>query len=127
MNSRIGVNMIRIFLYILASLVLVVGFQNCGMMESPDSESSSSLNEKATFTWINQEIIRPKCVECHGGVFTFSGLEFTDYDGVMDAVVPGDPNASIFYTRAFRSDSFTLTEEELTSIRVWILDGARNN
>lgn len=107
-------------------LILLLSFQNCGVPESSNSTNSVS-SEKATFSWINQNIIREKCLSCHNGSFAFAGLEFSSYEGVMESVVPGAPEKSGFYTRAFRTETFTLTDTELTIIRQWINDGALNN
>lgn len=113
-------------LYFGISLILILSFQSCGVPEGANSTNSTS-SEKATFTWINQNIIREKCLSCHNGSFAFAGLEFSSYEGVMESVVPGAPENSGFYTRAFRTETFTLSDSELTIIRQWINSGALNN
>ena len=104
---------------------MVLLFQNCGDDEAgSQSAQSVSVTEKANFQWIDENIIQPTCVECHGANIAFSGLRFDSYVGVMDAIVPGEPNRSSFYTRSFSTKFFSLTEEEREIIRVWILNGA---
>ena len=107
-------------------LITVVLFQNCGMegTESNDTLGSASIDEKANFVWINENIVQPKCVECHNGSFAFAGLNFTTYEGVLEAIVPGQPEVSTFYTRSFTTQFFELDDEEREIIRTWIANGA---
>ena len=110
--------------------VLVVCFQNCGGAQSTQSGGNGSLasvSEKANFTWINENLVKEKCVECHNYSLAFSGLNFTTYDGVLEALTPGSPDDSPFYVRSFTTTFFTLTDEEREVIRLWILNGAENN
>lgn len=109
--------------------LLILFFQNCGPSPSTDNNNRSfaSLSEKANFSWINENIVQTKCVECHNNSLAFSGLNFTTYSGVLQAVTPGQPTSSSFYERSFTTTFFTLTEDEQEIIRLWILDGALNN
>lgn len=109
--------------------ILILLFQNCGESgENPYvSSDSASVANNANFTWINENIVQPQCVECHNGSLAFSGLEFTTYAGVMDAIVAGEPENSLFYTRSFSTKFFELTPEERETIRLWIAEGAENN
>lgn len=111
--------------YILITFGIIVAFQNCGPEESrPESAESQSVQEKANFAWIDKNIVQPACVKCHSPSRAFAGLDFTTYIGVMDAVEPGEPQNSTFYTRSFTTQFFELTDEEREIIRVWILTGA---
>ena len=107
--------------------VLTLLFQNCGQEKGSSKASENSVNaqSKANFLWINENIVQPQCIECHHGSFEFAGLNFTSYEGVMDAIEPGAPDASPFYTRSFTTTFFELTSDEREIIRIWITSGAQ--
>jgi mono/diheme cytochrome c family protein len=88
----------------------------------------------ATFAWVRDAILIPKCAECHrhsaGG----------DYRKLMDAldwagakwVVPGDPDASVLYIRLAKLEGRArmplggdrLPQRELDAVFNWIKNGA---
>jgi uncharacterized membrane protein len=115
---------------VLITTTALLAFQNCAPLGSSPGASDDSLNSianKATFQWLNDYIVEPKCVACHNSSVSFGGLEFTSYEGVMESVVPGEPSASSFYTRSFTTTFFQLTPEERDVIYAWIEAGAPFN
>lgn len=118
------------FVLVLMTTAILLAFQNCAPLgSSPGSRDISieSNANKATFQWLNDNIVEPKCVSCHNSSVSFGGLEFTSYEGVMESVVPGNPEASSFYTRSFTTTFFQLTAEERDLIYTWIEGGAPFN
>lgn len=119
----------KLIIFISATLILVC-FQNCSHKSSRQttslkSEENPELLSKANFEWLNNNLIRPKCVECHSSALAFGGYEFTSYEGVLEAMTPGDPEGSVFYIRSFSTTFFELSDEERSIIYIWIANGAK--
>lgn len=113
-------------LFIFSSLVVL--FQNCsGVMSSDDSQFSSEVEAKANFQYVHNEILIPKCKECHSGGIEFGGLNIMSYYRVMEFVVPGEPSNSRLFTRTFETTTFTLSEMETAVLSRWIENGAKND
>ena len=101
-----------------------------------------------------QPILNSDCVECHGGAAegaATSGVDLTDYDGVMKGtnfgaiVVPGSSASSVLYQvvaletapeihmpphhedALAEGRGFTLEDDEIQTIADWIDQGALNN
>lgn len=101
-----------------------------------------------------QPILNSSCVECHGGMAegaATSGVDLTDYDGVMQGtdfgaiVVAGNSASSVLYQVVAHTTApeihmpphhedalaegrgFTLTDEDVQTIADWIDQGAANN
>jgi hypothetical protein len=76
-----------------------------------------------SYSAIQAVTIGPKCVSCHSS--------FSSYDGVVVEIVPGNPNASRFYTELQRGSmpqqSPSLSQTELDAIKQWITAGALND
>lgn len=80
-----------------------------------------------TYSYINQNILQPKCVGCHGSA---GGYSYGSYADTMKAVVAGDANSSPLYsaTSAGRMPtSGKLSTQEIQAIYDWIQAGALNN
>ena len=75
-----------------------------------------------TYTWINKNIIQPKCASCH---------DFSTYESLIEDVLPGRADQSPLYTETKNGSmpmgGEPLTEDELDAIQQWIQDGAPNN
>lgn len=120
---------------LLFSLVLIfLFFQNCSAPESmingEDSKASSS-NLVSSFNDINEKVIKPKCLFCHSTFSPGGGLDLTDFDSMMESgsIVPGDPDASSFYTSLVDGSmppAKPLDPQYIQAIAQWIEDGARD-
>lgn len=105
-------------------LFIVVGYQNCGQNNSSQNTANSSANNKASFTWINENIVKIKCESCHNNNIAFANRNFTTYEGILETIQPGAPEESSFYTRSFTTTFFELTDQERDIIYIWIQNGA---
>ncbi len=78
----------------------------------------------ATYTWINANIIQPKCIGCHKKLFK-------TYDSLVGTVKAGRPQDSNLYKMTksgmMPENGEALTDAELNAIQSWIADGAKNN
>lgn len=71
---------------------------------------------------------------CHGGFDPEKGYDFTNYNGIMEAVRPGRPGSSEFYTSlsGFGEDRMPPagnprpTSDQISLINQWITEGAAN-
>jgi hypothetical protein len=84
-----------------------------------------------TFTSINDNILRPKCLSCHSSTNMSGGLSFSTYSSAKNAVQPGNPGASSMYTAISsgimpRGGSM-LSSAEISAVQTWIQNGALNN
>ncbi len=81
--------------------------------------------------------IRPmldaRCISCHSDDDRNGGLSMEGYDHVMDAVVAGKPEDSRLY-KVISGESprmpkgpEKLSEEQVTAVRLWIEQGAKND
>lgn len=81
----------------------------------------------ATFTYIFNNILKPKCVNCHGSA---GGYSFANYTATLKAVVAKNPGASPLYTSTNSGKMPTsgkLSAQEIKAISDWITAGALNN
>ncbi|MBS1970712.1 MAG: c-type cytochrome [Bdellovibrionales bacterium] len=81
----------------------------------------------ATFTYIYNNILKPKCVNCHGSA---GGYSFANYTSTLKAVVAKNPAASPLYTATNSGKMPTsgkLSAQEIKAISDWITAGALNN
>jgi hypothetical protein len=109
-------------------------------------QSSGKLNQPTvSFADDVVPIFKGRCYECHrpgGAGYEKSGLDLTTYEGVMKGtkfgkmIVPGDPDTSnlvwLLEWRASPELRMPHGKKQLsicdrTTIRRWILEGARNN
>ena len=84
-------------------------------------------------------LIRSNCAMsgCHDAGSKQDGVELTNYDKIMQTgkIKPGDPSDSELYEVITESDPdkvmppppASLTAEQKNAIRIWILQGAKNN
>ena len=81
----------------------------------------------ATFTYVFNNILKPKCVGCHGSA---GGYSFANYTSTLKAVVAKNPSASPLYTSTNSGKMPTsgkLSAQEIKAISDWITAGALNN
>jgi cytochrome b subunit of formate dehydrogenase len=74
--------------------------------------------------WIDdiQPLLVETCGECHNEE---EGLNLTDYDGLVNVVVPGDPSQSeLVAAQASGDHPGQLTGDELATVIIWIGNGA---
>ncbi len=69
---------------------------------------------------------------CHDQSTAKEGQVYTNYENILNSVKPGDPDNSKSYkamTNYFETmpPDRPLSPEERTKVRVWILQGAKNN
>ncbi len=84
-------------------------------------------------------ILESRCYKCHGETKRQGGLRLTNRadaflpgDSGVEAIVPGDPEASELIYRITSSDSFDqmpptgdrLSEQQVATLRAWIAEGA---
>lgn len=83
----------------------------------------SPISANATFSYINKNIIQTRCIQCHSGMKT--------YTGVMRYVVAGSPQSSSLYTESYSGSmprgASALGKAELKNLFDWIKAGAKNN
>lgn len=87
-------------------------------------------NPQATYTWINNNILIPKCLACHGSSVASAGVRFNTYTNTKREVVNGNPGASPLFTETDSGSMPTtgkLSDTEINAIRDWILAGAPQN
>jgi hypothetical protein len=78
-----------------------------------------------TFGQIQQILLNPQCVSCHSGGSPGGGLDFTTYEGVLKAVVPGNPAASsLFGTANTGHMSVNVSFQQKQALGAWIYEGA---
>jgi mono/diheme cytochrome c family protein len=87
--------------------------------------AQTSLAATPTYSWIQANIITPKCATCH------FHKNFKSYEGVMAEVEAGSPQNSPLYIRTkdggMPMGKDPLSDEELNAIQTWIANGAQNN
>lgn len=85
--------------------------------------SFQAFADNTTYTWINANIIQPKCIKCHGN--------FSTYDGIKSVIVGGNADQSILFNK-ISDDSMPMGDDPLSqaekdAIKAWINAGAPNN
>ncbi|MGK5089730.1 cytochrome c [Bdellovibrionota bacterium FG-2] len=107
---------------------LVVPGLGCGYRPR-NTELSPGGAAQPTYSWIQQNIILPKCSQCHGG----SGGEdsLSTHEALADSVRVGNPEKSEFYKEvssgAMPPLSPMLSDDEILAIYLWIKNGALND
>jgi hypothetical protein len=91
-----------------------------------------SNNPNATFTYVNRNVLIPKCAGCHKAATLPGGYAFESYADTLKAVVPTQPNSSNFYYAISAAGTMPLNgtkvnATDLQAVHDWIQDGAKNN
>jgi mono/diheme cytochrome c family protein len=86
-------------------------------------------NPNAKLSYINTQVLQPKCVRCHG---TDGGYSFSSYANTLKALTPGDPTISALYLSVAPGGNMpqgapALSTTDVQAIRDWISAGAPNN
>jgi len=81
-----------------------------------------------TYTSLKADVLTTRCASCHG---SSGGFSTQTYSSIITRVTPGNPSASLLYTRV-ANDSMPasggpLTAAQKQKIYDWIMDGAPNN
>lgn len=110
------------------SLVTVAAIVGSATFAAASNETSEALGSKV------KEIVRARCLECHGGSATQAGIDVLNVSELRDVgtVVPGEPDASLLYQVLVEQDadarmplgSLPLNEDEIHWVRKWIVAGA---
>jgi len=99
--------------------------------EVPEPEPAPEPVALGTFTWINENVIQPKCIKCHSGEKPKGKYDMSTYAKVMERIIPSDSGASEFYKLVLDGSmpkkADPLLQSELDAIRTWIDSGAFNN
>ncbi len=86
------------------------------------SQATEAVGVPVTWEGGIQDMLQQKCGSCHG---TMGGFSVESYDSVMQAVQPGDPNASqLVQVQSAGGHPGQLTSEELNRVIDWIQAGA---
>jgi uncharacterized membrane protein len=85
-----------------------------------------------TYASIAQNIIKPKCLQCHGPINPDVGLRYDNYIETMKAIDLVNPTQSLLYTDTVsglmpKAPLAPLTDAEVTVLLQWIQSGAPNN
>lgn len=91
-----------------------------------------------TYEWLSRNLLNRRCGSCHGIPYKVGNIDFTSYATLMDSpgifkkpVVPGNPEESAIYDEPFNQrmppPRHEVTPDEVDLIRLWILQGAKNN
>jgi hypothetical protein len=105
-----------------------------GLGENGDP-AARSVELRATYASIRENIIVPKCLRCHTGPSSPHGINLENYKTTVHShlfpplVEPGYPEKSSFYTACESGDmpdeAPKLSDAELRAIFDWIKDGAK--
>lgn len=108
--------------------LIVVG---CGN-EAAQQQPAPVVNANANFRWIQENILVPSCVKCHGAA-SHSSTKVHSYQSLMDskAVVAGNPEGSALYLTVasgkMPKKASKLSDEKIAAIADWIRAGAADN
>jgi uncharacterized membrane protein len=109
------------------------GFEN---LKSPDASADGSgtpkpIGSAATFTEIQSQILRPKCVSCHGSGGSANLASYAGFATNTRYVVPGNAQQSLLYTitqsGSMPPGGSDLTTDQLNMVQSWIEAGAQND
>jgi len=119
-----------ILILLLSFLVISCGFRS----EKDDLPALGPLEAK--FSWITTGIFQRKCIECHQSTGNASHVPLTYREllnSPRDLVLPGNAEESGLYIALVRTDekkmppSEPLTQEEIETVKTWIMEGALEN
>jgi len=91
----------------------------------------SNVNPQATYTWISQNILVPKCLSCHGEAGASANVRYNTYQNTLATAQAGNLAGSKLYTETNNGSmpmgGPRLPANELKAIADWINAGALNN
>lgn len=88
---------------------------------------------QSTFVWLRENIIEPKCIECHSGPGGDGGVNLSTYESFANdrsILIKGDPENSLLYDvvktdfMPYKNSRSKLTPEEKQAVFDWIAKGA---
>jgi uncharacterized membrane protein len=122
---------------------LVAGITACGSIESDEVMAprqplapggGAGGAGAATFSGTVQPILVEYCSKCHNASSPTGGLDVTSYEAITAAgvIAPGDPDGSLMIQYLEGGvmpppGNRGPTDEEIASIRAWVLAGAPND
>ena len=125
--------------FTIALIAICIGVQSGSHASTPSPGTAlQSVEKKLTYSDI-QPLLKQKCGKCHGPQAE-GDLSLLTYDDLMSGgehgkeVVAGKPDKSPLYTKLTETPPFgkqmpkkgeKLTDDEMNSIKQWILDGAK--
>jgi hypothetical protein len=93
--------------------------------------SPSATPLPATFTYINNNILKTRCLTCHNTNKMDGGFSYSTYMDTLQSLVIGNAAASKLFiqvnTNAMPKGSAALSAAQKTAIQTWINNGAANN
>ena len=95
----------------------------------PPSEPTAPL-DKATFSWVQENILKISCIRCHSGPAPSMGIDFSSYDLVMGSgtVVAGKPEESPLWIQIqsgkMPKNGPKLSQDQIQAVYDWIKKGA---
>lgn len=120
------------------ALLVAITLAGCGMNKAKTSAQSTqpvtppAAARAMTYTAIQTELLSSdKCQKCHGA--TGKQTHLTSYEEVMDVVTAGDPDNSELFQKLKSGDmppkftNKTVDADMIEGIRLWIVQGAKNN
>ncbi|MFT4522129.1 MAG: hypothetical protein ACI8ZN_001069 [Bacteroidia bacterium] len=138
-----------LFLLLSVSLLVSLFLQNCKHelpadikpIDTTGNPTTSDTCSGDTVYFVNEilPLIQSSCAKagCHDAITRTEGLQFTDYANIMNGgkIKPGNPGGSDFYEvlvetgpkKLMPPPPASLTAEQKNAIRLWILQGAKNN
>lgn len=116
-------------------VVLAVALAGCGKKQElgPGAGDQSVPVEKpkSTFSWIQENILNPKCVECHNSKKAKGEVNLSSYEALMESgvVEKSDPASSMLFLAIDSGDMpfkrGKLSQEHIDIIKKWIEEGAK--
>lgn len=119
--------------------LLLLALAACASKPAPESPVEA-LAGRAYFVQYVKPILESQCLRCHQGANAPAGLSLVQRSGPFTPrkrdkayIVPGDPEASLFYTTITREGThplimprldITLTDDDIGALHEWIEDGA---
>ncbi|MGZ3769869.1 MAG: fibronectin type III domain-containing protein [Bdellovibrio sp.] len=92
--------------------------------------STASAATFGTFSWINTNIIQPKCISCHGASSPDGNYSMATYASVVTRVTASSSANSLLYQKVANGSmpiGGSLTTAQINAIKSWIDGGAQNN
>ncbi|MGZ3768076.1 MAG: c-type cytochrome domain-containing protein [Bdellovibrio sp.] len=111
----------------LRDFIIAAGASGSGINQPPPPPTP-----EPTFTYIESQILGPKCTGCHNQTSAAAGYAFDTYTSTLKAVSKSTPTGSKLYTETQQgsmppSPRTPLASDEVNLILTWIQNGALNN